>query len=144
MFQEKNDLQFSEGWARQEHLERSQPDRRVLTQVLGVAKCPTTPRPLLPHGENHHGRKGTAIATQLLPGGTIQSRGMTMVPINGPTTIIHAGPGTTGSTDGAPNGAGNLVPARLIGAKYLGGSRHPVPAQEGPRGAWCLVLMTNS
>ena len=81
---------------------------------------------------------------QLLPGGTIQRRGTTMVLINGPTMMIHDGLGTDGSTDGVQLGADHPVPATMIGAEHHGGRRHPVPAQEGPRGAWCLVQMKKS
>ena len=132
-------LLFIDGWARRGHRERSRHDRRAQPQVLEEAKSTTIPRPTLPRGENLPGRRETATAMQLLPDGTIQRRGMTMVLINGPTMMIHDGPGTDGSTDGGRLGADHPVTATLIGAEHRGGSRHPVPAQEGPRGAWCLV-----
>ena len=132
-------LVYTDGWARQEHRERSRHDRRAQTQVLEEAKSTTIPRPTLSRGENLPGRRETATAMQLLPDGTIQRRGTTMVLINGPTMMIHDGLGTDGSTDGVQLGADHPVPATMIGAEHHGGRRHPVPAQEGPRGAWCLV-----
>ena len=140
MLSQTNGLRYIDGWARRVHRERSRRGRRALTPVPREAKRTIIPRPTLARGEILPGQRGTATAMPPLQDGTIHRRGTTPVLINGPEVIIHDGLGTGGSTDGNQPGADHLVPVTMIGAMYHGGGRHPVPAQEGPRGVWCLVL----
>ena len=144
MKSQKSGLLFTDGWARWEHLERSQHDRHALAQVLEEAKSTTIPRLSQLRGGILLGLRETAIAMQLLQGGTIQRRGTTGALINGPAMTNHDGPGANGSADWMVLGADPPAQATLIGAMCHGVGRHPVPTQEGPRGAWCLVQLKKS
>ena len=144
MQSQKSDLRFTDGWARRERPGPLRRGRLVLDQVLDAVKSTTIPRLSQLRGGILLGLRETAIAMQLLQGGTIQRRGTTEALINGPVMTNRNGPGADGSADWMVLGADPPARATLIGAMCHGVGRHPVPTQEGPRGAWCLVQLKKS
>ena len=133
-----NGLQYIDVWAHKRRRERLLRDRRAQPPAIMDVECTIILPTALTQGEIRPGQRGTAIARQPLPGGTIHRRGTTQVLLNGPGMTILGGPGTGEITAGIPHGMTPLVRMTMIGAVSRGGGRHPVPAQEGPRGARCL------
>ena len=131
-------LRDTDEWARQMRRGRSLLDRRAMTPAIRDAESTTILPTALVQGEIRPGRSGIATARLPLPGGTIHRHGTAPVQINGPGLTIQGGPGLGEITVGHLDGMIPPVAVTMIGAAILGGSRHPVPAQEGPRGARCL------